>query len=171
MENLIVADQTLEVSGTDDTQGSGVAQIGYTVKGISPERGDTLVQTDNMTYSPARTGKQTTSFTFQPFNVDELNLPDTLIYEVTGWVVDGDGNCSAVVLAATTQELGCTTLPGGQRVAEGRSGLRLTHVAVAGRTVGLPAGGKIMDAVVDTLRKNLLLSNIERNRVDIFRLN
>jgi len=161
---------TLEVSGTDDTQGSGVAQIGYTVKGISPERGDTLVQTDNMTYSPARTGKQTTGFTFSPFNVDELNLPDTLIYEVTGWVVDGDGNCSAVVLRATTQELGCTTLPGGQRVAEGRTGLRLTHVAVSGRTVGLPSGGKIMDAVVDTTRKTLLLSNIERNRVEVFRL-
>jgi len=161
---------TLVISGTDDTQGSGVAQIGYTVKGISPERGDTLVQTDQVSYTPARTGKQSTTFTFSPFNVDELNLPDTLVFEVTGWVLDGDGNCSAVVLEGTSQDLDCTTLPGGQRVADGRSGLRLTHITVAGRTVALPTGGRIMDAAVDTARGNLLLSNIERNRVEIFRL-
>lgn len=161
---------TVTVSGTDDAQGSGVALIGYTVKSISPERGDTLVQTEQVSFAPARTGKQTSSFAFTPFNVDELSLPDTLVFEVTGWVVDGDGNCSAAVLRGVSQELDCGTLPTGERSAEGRSGLRLDHVVVSGRTVALPSGGRIMDAVVDSARKNLLLSNLARNRVEIFRL-
>jgi hypothetical protein len=157
------------VSGTDDTQGSGVASVGYTVKAISPERGDTLVQSDAVTYSPARTGKQETSFTFNPFNVDPLNLPDTLIYEVTGWALDGAGNCSAAVASGASMDLPCGTYAG-DRIAQGRSGLRVDGVVVAGRTVALPAGGQIMDAVVDTIRKTLLLSNIQRNRVEVFRL-
>ncbi len=161
---------TVTVSGQDDTQGTGVARVGYTVRAISPNRPDTLVISDEAPFSPARTGQQTSTFTFRPFNVDTLALPDTVVYEVTGWAYDGNGNCSAVVLADSDQKLACATLPGGQTVADGRTGLRLTHVMVAGRTVTLPAGGLIMDAVVDTVRKNLLLSNLERNRVEIFRL-
>lgn len=161
---------TVTVTGQDDTQGSGVARVGYTVKAISPERGDTLVKTGEVNFSPPRTGRQTSTFKFSPFNVDTLHLPDTLVYEVTGWAVDGDGNCGAVVSTGAADDLPCATLPSGERVADGRTGLRLTHVTVAGRTVELPSGGKIMDAAVDTDRGNLLLSNIERNRVEIFRL-
>ena len=161
---------TVMVSGEDNTQGSGIARVGYTVKAISPERGDTLVRTDDVAFSPARTGRQTSSFQFQPFNVDTLHLPDTLVYEVTGWAVDGSGNCAAAVTSGTPDDNPCGTLPSGQTVAQERTGLRLTHVTVAGRTVSLPSGGEIMDAAVDTERGNLLLSNIQRNRVEVFRL-
>jgi len=161
---------TVVVSGSDDPQGSGVATAGYTVKAISPERGDTLVRTDQKTFSPPRTGNLTSTFTFLPFNVDELALPDTLIFEVTGWMVDGEGNCSAAVVEGSPSTLPCGTLPGGQRAADGRTGVRLDRVIVAGATVALPAGGEIMDAAVDTARGNLLLSNIERNRIEVFRL-
>jgi DNA-binding beta-propeller fold protein YncE len=161
---------TVVVSGFDDPQGSGIASAGYTVKAISPERGDTLVRTDQANFSPARTGNLTSTFTFLPFNVDELALPDTLIFEVTGWMVDGDGNCSAAVVEGVPSKLPCASLPGGQRGADGRIGVRLPRVIVAGNTVALPAGGEIMDAAVDTARGNLLLSNIQRNRVEVFRL-
>jgi len=161
---------TVVVSGADDPQGSGVASAGYTVKSISVERGDTLVRTEQTTFSPPRTGNLSTTFTFTPFNVDELSLPDTLIFEITGWMVDGEGNCGAAVAVGTPSSLTCGTLPGGQRDADGRPGARLPRVIVAGSTVALPTGGTIMDAVVDTVRRNLLLSNVERNRVEVFRL-
>jgi len=158
------------VSGSDDAQGSGIAVAGYTVKAISPGRGDTLVQTAQTNFSPARTGNLTSTFAFLPFNVDELALPDTLIFEITGWMVDGDGNCAAAVVEGVPSSHPCGTLPTGQTAAEGTPGVRLTRVIVAGATVALPTGGAIMDAVVDTVRNNLLLSNIERNRVEVFRL-
>ncbi len=158
------------VSGADNPQGSGVSSAGYTVRAISPERGDTIVRTEQVNFSPARTGNLTSNFTFLPFNVDELSLPDTLIFEVTGWMVDGDGNCAAATVEGVPSQLPCGTFPGGQRSAQGGTGARLTRVVVSGTPVALPAGGEIMDAAVDPARGNLLLSNIERNRVEVFRL-
>jgi hypothetical protein len=162
---------TVVVSGTDDNQGAGIAQVGYTVVAISPRRGDTLVQTSQNVYNPPRTGNLAASFEFLPFNVDELGLPDTLVFEVTGWAVDGQGNCGAAVENGNLlQSLPCAALPGAQISAEGRRGLNLNRVMASGRTVDLPTGGRIMDAVVDTLRRNLFLTNIETNRVEVFRL-
>jgi DNA-binding beta-propeller fold protein YncE len=158
------------VSGADDTQGAGIARAGYTVKAISPRRGDTLIQTSEKAFNPARTGNLAASFQFLPFNVDELALPDTLVFEVTGWAVDGDGNCAAAVGDEEPASIPCEALPSGQITAEGRVGLRLSRVMASGRTVNLPSGGKIMDAVTDTLRRNLFLTNIETNRVEVFRL-
>jgi hypothetical protein len=102
--------------------------------------------------------------------VDHLALPDTLVFEITGWAVDGDGNCAAAVVSETPMNLPCGTLPGGEIAAQDRNGFNVIRVMASGRTVGLPSGGQIMDAAVDTLRRNLLLSNMERNRVEIFRL-
>jgi DNA-binding beta-propeller fold protein YncE len=158
------------VSGADDSQGSGIARAGYTVKAISPRRKDTLVISADEVFNPARTGTQASTFEFLPFNVDHLALPDTLVFEITGWAVDGDGNCAAAVVSETPMNLPCGTLPGGEIAAEDRNGFNIIRVMSSGRTVELPSGGQIMDAAVDTLRRNLLLSNMERNRVEIFRL-
>ncbi len=160
---------TVTVSGRDNNPGSGVARAGYTVRSISPARGDTLVQSDDQLFSPPRTGNVVSTFQFTPFNVDSLGLPDTLVFEVTGYMVDGNGNCSASV-DSSPEVLPCTTLPGGQIVAEERSGERLIRSVVAGRTVFLPEGGEILDAEVDTIRRNLFLSNNTRDRVEIFGL-
>ena len=46
----------------------------------------------------------------------------------------------------------------------------MTRVIVSGRTILLPTGGQIMDAVMDTIRQKLYLTNIENGRVDVFRL-
>ncbi len=161
---------TVTVTGADDTQGAGIARVGYTVKAISPRRGDTLVQSAERAFNPPRTGNVATAFTFVPFNVDELTLPDTIVFEITGWAVDGDGNCAATVDSAAPMSLACAALTGGQIVAENRRGFNLNRVMASGRTVNLPSGGKIMDAVVDTTRRNLFLSNISTNKVEVFRL-
>jgi hypothetical protein len=160
----------LVVSGADNPQGSGISRAGYTVKAISPRRGDTLVRTGQRTFSPPRTGNLVATFDVLPFNVDPLNLPDSLVFEITGWAFDAEGNCAAAVEAGASMSLPCATLPGGQTVAANRNGFSLNRVVASGRTIDLPGGGRIMDAVVDTLRRNLFLSNIERNRVEVFRL-
>lgn len=159
---------TVQVLGHDDAQGSGITQVGYTVRAISPTRRDTLVHTGSRSFSPPRTGTVATEFAVPVFNVDPLALPDTLIYEVTGYMIDQAGNCAAAVSGEESQ-LQCVGV-GSAVTATGRTGLRLTRPHVAGRTVALPGGGLIMDAAVDTARRNLFLSNLTRNRVELFRL-
>ncbi|HSW31871.1 MAG TPA: hypothetical protein VLH75_20475 [Longimicrobiales bacterium] len=159
---------TVQITGSD--AGGGVAKVGYTVQAISPTRGDTLVRTDSAVFDPARTGTVTRFFKFGTFNVDSLNLPDTLIYEVTSWMRDAQGNCAASVGLDSLVSLPCDTLATGETVARNRVGQRLTRSVVAGKTVRLPAGGRIMDAAVDTMRRRMFLSNIVTNRLDVFDL-
>jgi len=110
------------------------------------------------------------TFSFQPFNVDSLSLPDTLIFEITTWMQDAAGNVGVSVGQDTLAALPPTTLVGGEIAALGRAGQRVVRTIVAGNTVQLPSGGKIMDAAVDTARAQLYLSNIELNRLEVFDL-
>jgi hypothetical protein len=158
------------VTGADNTQGSGIARVGYTVKSISARRGVEVVQSGEQAFNPARTGNVSVEFGFMPFNVDELGLPDTLTFEITGWAIDADGNCAAAVDDADPVSYPCTTLAGGQIGAEGRAGIPLDRVIASGQTVDLPGGGIIMDAAVDTLRRKLFLSNLEQGQVEVFDL-
>ncbi|MDH5758841.1 MAG: hypothetical protein OEZ65_04580 [Gemmatimonadota bacterium] len=160
----------LSVTGADDAQGSGVARMGYTVMAISPSRGDTLIQTQQVAYSPARTGTVTSNFAFLPFNVGTLNLPDTVVFHIFSWAIDAAGNCGAGLGADTLASYPCTTLPGGQIAVIGSPAVPVVQMMVAGQTVALPTGGTIMDAVVDTVRRNLYLSNRTQDRIEIFRL-
>jgi hypothetical protein len=73
------------------------------------------------------------------------------------------------VTPGQVQSISCAT-EGGVVTAQGATAFRYTRQVVGGRTVTLPAGGRIMDAAVDTVRKNLLLSNISRDRIEVFRL-
>jgi len=116
------------------------------LRAISPRRGDTVTVTDQVNYAPARTGTLTQSFAFPVLNVDSLGLPDTISYQVEATFTDGSGNVSDPA-----------TEP-------------VIRPHVAGLTVPLPAGGTVLDAVVDTARRNLFLSNVETGRVDVFRL-
>ena len=160
----------VQVIGRDDAQGSGIARIGYTALAISPTRGDTLVATEERTFTPPRTGIVSEEFAFNPFNVDSLSLPDTLVFQVTGYLIDGDQNCSAALPTDSLAAVPCVSLPTGETVADGGLGDRVTRPVVAGRTVRLAGGGRIMDAAVDTLRRNLLLTNFERDQIETFRL-
>ena len=161
---------TVSITGSDDSQGSGLVSLGYTVLAISPERGDTVTFSEQTLYLPPRTGTTSATFGFDPFNVDLLSLPDTLVFEVTGFAVDNAGNCSASVGDPGLATLACSTGTGGAIGAADRVGQRLNRVVVAGRTVTVPAGGVIMDAAVDTIRRNLLMSNITRDQVEVFRI-
>ena len=160
---------TVEVKARDDVLGDGVTQMGYTALAISPTRGDTLIQTESVTFATPRVGNTTQTFGFQVFNADSLALPDTLIFKVTAFVRDQQGNCSTSVGLDSLVTLACGAL-GGATVSQDNPGDRRTVVIVAGRTVQLPTGGQIMDAVVDTVRRKLYLSNIDRDRIEIFRL-
>jgi DNA-binding beta-propeller fold protein YncE len=159
---------TVQVTGTD--VGGGVTKVGYTVVGISPTRGDTLIRSDSAVFTTPRTGTVTRFFKFAPFNVDSLDLPDTLVYEITSWMRDAQGNCAASVGLDSLVSLPCDTLAAGQVRAKGRTGQRVTRSVVAGRTVRLPVGGRIMDAAVDTTRRKMYLSNIDANQVEVFDL-
>ena len=158
------------ITGADNSQGAGLVRLGYTVRATSLRREVTEVRSGERIFAPARTGNVAATFEFEPFNVDELSLPDSLAFEFTGWAVDGDGNCAAAVEEGTPMSLPCSTLTGGEIVADGRQGFNVNRTIASGRTVELPRGGLIMDAVVDTLRRNLLLTNMEQNRVEVFRL-
>lgn len=160
----------VQVTGQDEDGGSGVVRAGFTALAISQLRQDTLSITEERTFSPARTGTLTQGFRFQPFNVDSLSLPDTLIYEVSGYMVDQAGNCGAGVRPDTLLASACATSSAGGLVAQGLQGNRLTRPVVAGRTVRLPAGGRVQDAAVDTIRRNLLLANTNLNQIEVFRL-
>ena len=160
---------TVQVKARDDVLGDGVTQMGYTALAISPTRGDTLIRTESVTFATPRVGNTTQTFEFSVFNADSLALPDTLIFEVTAFVRDQQGNCSTSVGADSLVTLACGEL-GGATVSQDSPGDRRTAVIVAGRTVQLPTGGQIMDAVVDTVRRKLYLSNIDRDRIEIFRL-
>ena len=159
----------VEVTSTDNSQGSGIARTGYTVLGISPTRGDTLILSEEVVFASPRTGTVQQIFDFPVFNTDPLQLPDTMVYEVFGYSYDASGNCAASVGEPQLVAYICG-LQGVNTVALDRTGDRLTRVIVAGRTVLLPTGGQIMDAVMDTIRRKLYLSNIEKGRVEIFRL-
>lgn len=160
----------VSVTGSDDPQGTGVATVGYTVVAISPKRGDSVVAAGEQTFPTPRTGNVQSDFKFAPINVDTLSLPDTLVFEVTGYLIDAAGNCAAVTSSSSEQSLECAILPSGETVAATALGQQLTRSVVAGRTIRLPGGGKILDAAVDTIRRNLFLSNTERDQIEVFRL-
>ena len=160
---------TVRVKARDDVLGDGVTEIGYTALAISPTRGDTVIRTESVTFVTPRVGNTTQNFQVPVFNADSLALPDTLIFELTGFASDQQSNCSTSVGLDLLVTLGCGTL-GGATVSQGNPGDRTSAVIVAGRTVQLPTGGQIMDAVVDTVRRKLYLSNIDRDRIEIFRL-
>ncbi len=136
----------ITVTGSDDSQGTGIASASYVARAISPRRGDTLSVGDATSYTPPRTGTVSQSFAFPVFNVDSLGLPDTLSYEIEATFTDAAGNVSNPATVTLGRE----------------------HVA--GRTVNLPEGGLVLDAVVDTARRNLFLSNIDVGQVEVFRL-
>ena len=155
------------VTGRDDNQGSGVVRVGVTARAISQSLGDTVTKIFENTFAPV-TGAVTRTFAFQTFNVDALSLPDTVLYELTGYMVDNQGNCSASDLE-TGASVTCRIV-GDTVFATDRAGLRVTAGHVSGRTVKLPRGGVIGDAVMDTMRGNLFLSSPSGGNVEVFRL-
>lgn len=166
----------VRITARDNTGGRGLEVVGYTARAHSPRRGTTVLRSDSVVFDPTRAGEAIEEFSFAPFNVDSTFNPDTLEFSVTAFAVDGVGNCGAGVSEAEFSRLACSTVDsdgGTFRVASTSDGKRITAVVVAGRTVRLPEGGLIADAVVDPeldARPLLVLSNFDRDRLEIFDL-
>jgi hypothetical protein len=157
------------VQARDNSGGSGLARVGVTVLALRTKAGDTLVAPFDTTFAVPRTGEVVREFSFSPrFRADSLALPDTVIFHVHAWALDAAGNCAAAV-ADQDQRIRCADFRG-SRVADALGGQRVQTVAVAGRTIMLPGGGTIADAVVDTVRRRLYLSNFTRSHLDILDL-
>ncbi|HSG49710.1 MAG TPA: hypothetical protein VLA43_17945, partial [Longimicrobiales bacterium] len=159
----------IQLSGSDPS-GDGVILSGYTVIASGSSLADTVVQEASITYASANQGTVAARFWIPILAVDSLSLPDTLTYEVTGFMQDVAGNCGAGV--SQTVSVRCAALPTGERVAQGLAGYRFSFIVVAGRTVLLPDGGRILDAEVDTAgaSRTLFLSNFSRGQVEVFDL-
>ena len=128
---------SVQVTGSDNTQGGGITEVGYTVLSISQTRGTTLVRTDRRTFSPPRTGTVSQTFDVPTFNVDSLSLPDTLVFEVTTYMRDAQSNCGATVGGSDTlRAMTCDESPG-YVTAQGRTGQRLSREIVAGKTASM----------------------------------
>jgi hypothetical protein len=159
----------VQVSGSDPS-GDGVTVTGYTVIARGSSLPDSVVLERTVTYTSPNQGTVAENFWVPILSVDSLSLPDTLTYEVTGFMVDNAGNCGAGI--SETASVRCTTLPGNERVALDEVGYTFSFIVVAGRTVLLPSGGTILDAEVDTAgpARTLFLSNFSRGQVEVFDL-
>lgn len=116
--------------------------------------------------NPAISGTVPVTFGMMPLDLPatvftEADVPDTLFFELTGWAFDAGSptaNCGATVDPAGSEaSLACTGT--GPVHALGIQGGFLERLIVAGRTVGIPQGALIADAIVDTLRELMLLSD------------
>lgn len=160
------------VTARDNDGGSGLTQIGFTALAVNTARTDTLSTGESVSFAVSRSGTAVREFAFAPFNVDSMALPDTLEFEIHAFAVDSAGNCAAAV-SSSPEQLGCGSYQG-RRVAASAVGTKHRTVVVNGRTVMLPDGGRVADAVVEMDTANsqyrLYLSNIRVNQVEVLNL-
>lgn len=167
-ERMEMTDKVRVAVTANDEGGAGVARLGITVFSRNGA-GETETAVFDTVYPSALRGEVYHEFLIEPFNV-RPELPDTIDLEVFAFAVDVAGNC-AVSVQSSGQQLPCEPAPGGGEMTTSMHGQRSDKIVVtAGRTVLLPDGGVIADAVVDTARQRLYLSNISRNRVEVLEL-
>lgn len=158
------------VTGQDNSQGSGITRMGYTVIATN-SAGNTVVTGDEVTYDPPRTATTVETFFFDPSIVaDELALPDTLTFEVHAYAEDAAGNCAATV-STSPEQRPCGTR-NDRNVAQGTPGQSASVIVVTGFTVDLPDGAVVADAVIDTAngRDRIYLSNQASNQISVLRM-
>ncbi len=159
---------TVQVHGTDNPGGSGVAKLGYTAIVTNPRLGQTQAFTDSVVL--ARPVADTTvRFALAPPLVDALDLPDSLRVEMHAFAVDSAGLCTGAVDASGTPTVGCdvATIGGRQVRVAARVGAKADVLVVAGRTSAVPGGGSIPDLLVDNARARVYVSNFSRNLVQV----
>lgn len=172
----------IRVAGRDDSQGQGIQTIGYTLVSINETTGDTLVLSESVTVDPPTiNAAQSFDVVVGDLNVDRANLPDTMTFRVVGWVVDAALTPHCTASDGTGSDSDFETLPCGTLAGETWAldeadapvnGLELSErVVVSGRTIILPnADATIADAVVDTVRETVVLSNQTDSHLEIFDL-
>ncbi len=159
---------TVEVTALDNAEGAGVASMGITVQAFAEVGSDTAVASFTQTIPAPETGPVTRTFRFAPFNVADVELPERVVFQITSFAVDAAGNCAANSTDDLNRSSACVDLGGTDIATATGASQSLSTNVVSGRTVALPSGGRINDAVVDTVRRNLFLSNHDLNRVEHF---
>jgi DNA-binding beta-propeller fold protein YncE len=156
-----------------DGSGTGVRRMGAVVVAIPdteslPRR--IMVRTSS-NFDPPLSGTPERVFSFalsEVYSELETTFPRKFTLEVHGFAVDVAGNCGASSQEQFARDV-CEAFGSGF-IAGGVAPAQVQVTATQGRSVSLPGGGRIADAVVDPQRSRVYLSNIENNRVDIFQL-
>lgn len=160
----------VHVRGVDNRGGTGLRQMGATVVVVSSTRSDTLAVTRSVDLGEARTDTVEQTIKFPPPFASEDALPDSLSLEFYGWAVDDEGVCAAAIYPDLIHSLRCLDAEfGGQAVTVAVTAPEsVPAIVVQGRSKSLEDGGTIADVLVDTLRSRLYLSNLSRNKVNVF---
>ncbi len=159
-------------------QETAITRVGVTVVVRNDKTTGVFIDTlfVDSVMNPAISGTVPIQFALMPQDLPpaiftEIDVPDTLFFEVTAWAFDAASvpNCGATVDPEGSQaSLPCTS--GDPIHAAGIQGGFVERLIVSGRTVGFPQGALIADAVVDTLRELLLLSDFNFGIVRPFSL-
>lgn len=167
-------DDTLSVLVTArDVGTAGIARTGIVARLMNVGTASVVPVARAVTYA-SRSGTVLDTFNIElnDFGLTDkdLPLPAGVKLVVSAFARDAQGNCGGAV-HDTLETYGCiadvdsVTFDVPNTVIPQRD-----IVPVIGMTVLLPAGGTIADAVVDTLRQRLFLSNIDMNRIDVLSL-
>jgi hypothetical protein len=161
----------------NDGTGSGIRRMGVVVV-AQPDDGQApqVFYRSSDDFTPARSGVVERTFGVhlgERFTEQMLAFPRNVAIQVQAYAVDADGNCSVAVTAEFAARA-CTEsvfVDGRMHFRSSATTPSSTVMAVAGRSVQLPGGGRIADAVVDGRNRRIYLSNIQHNKVDVFDLN
>jgi len=148
-------------------QETAITRVGVTIVVRNNKTTGTVIDTlfVDSVMSTAISGTVPVAFGVRPLDLPaavftEADIPDTLFFELTGWAFDAatPSNCGATVDPEGSEaSLACTGT--GPVHAAGIQGGFLERLIVAGRTIGIAQGALIADAVVDTIRELMLLSD------------
>ncbi len=161
-------DDSLLFNITALDQETAITRVGVTVIVRNDKTTGSVIDTIFMdsVMNPAISGTVPLTFGMMPLDLPatvftEADVPDTLFFQLTGWAFDAatpTANCGATV-DPEGSEASLTCSGTGPVHAQGIQGGFLERLIVAGRTVGIPQGALIADAVVDTIRELMLLSD------------
>lgn len=160
----------VQVTAVDNAGGSGLRQVGATVVVASSTRADTLAATLSEDLGVATADTVIRTLKFPPPFADADALPDSMSLEFYGWAVDDEGVCAAAISSSLETSLRCLDADyGGQTVTVAVAGPEpQPAIVVRGRSKHLEDGGTIADVLVDTLRSRVYLSNLSRNKINLF---
>ncbi|MGH7482035.1 MAG: hypothetical protein ACRELV_07760 [Longimicrobiales bacterium] len=173
-------DDTIAVTVTARDVGSaGLVRIGVVARIADTQPAVPLLVLRDTLLATAATGSIVHTFVLHltDFGLTELNLPlpKDVKVSVSAFAIDAAANCATAVAPEPSQSLPCVsagTANGRTFFDAGTFAAPAPHLitVVLGTTILLPGGGQIADAVVDSLRQRLYLSNIDRNRVEVMTL-
>jgi hypothetical protein len=159
-----------------DGGGTGVSRMGAVViarpdGGLQPR---TFYRQSELFSPPLSGTPERTFFVTLGELYSELEglYPRTFTLDVHAFAIDAAGNCGASV-SEQFAALPCDTVFSGIvpfHTARNATPAQIQLTVTAGKSVRLPGGGRIADAVVDAARQRVYLSNIQNNRVEIFHL-